>query len=136
MNLHLNFADTFSLKANELQISQVIKNIVCNALDFRNENGELFISTEDIINEAESFIKISIKDNGIGIPAENLQKIFEPYFSTKPMSTSKGRGLGLSICYSIIKKHGGKIEVQSEINKGTTISIFLPAIQKIQTSSN
>ena len=71
--------------------------------------------------------KISIKDQGIGIPQESLAKIFDPYFSTKEMGAQKGVGLGLSISDSIIKKHDGIITVESELGRGTTFSIYLPA---------
>jgi len=67
-------------------------------------------------------------DKGIGISAENLERIFDPYFSTKQVGTQKGMGLGLSICFSIIKKHGGDISVESEVGKGTIVTIYLPAV--------
>ena len=66
-------------------------------------------------------------DNGIGIPEENLNKIFDPYFSTKEMGSQKGMGLGLSICHSIIMRHGGHITVESRLGVGTTFHIYLPA---------
>jgi CheY-like chemotaxis protein len=69
------------------------------------------------------YVKLSIRDEGCGIPNEDLQKIFDPYFTTK----EGGNGLGLATCYSIIKNHGGYISVNSKVGKGSTFSIFLPA---------
>ena len=74
------------------------------------------------------YIKILIKDQGKGIREENMGKIFDPYFSTKTMGTERGMGLGLSIAYSIIENHAGKINVESTVGKGTNVSIFLPVI--------
>jgi len=72
------------------------------------------------------YVKISIRDNGIGIPRENLSKIFDPYFSAKRFGSQPGIGLGLSISYAIIKRHNGHIGVDSELGKGTTFTIYLP----------
>ena len=73
-------------------------------------------------------IKISIQDQGIGIQQEVLDRIFDPYFSSKGTVTQKGMGLGLSICYSIIENHNGRIEVASEVGTGTCFHIYLPAV--------
>jgi len=75
----------------------------------------------------DRFVQITIRDQGEGIPAKNLSRIFDPYFSTRDRFTQKGMGLGLSIAYVIIQKHGGYITVESLLNVGTTVSIFLPA---------
>jgi signal transduction histidine kinase len=76
---------------------------------------------------AGRYVKISFHDTGIGIPSENLAKIFDPYFSTKDTYNQKGLGLGLAVCYSVIKEHDGLITVESEVGKGTTYYIYLPA---------
>lgn len=73
------------------------------------------------------YIRISVKDEGTGIPQEHLEKIFDPYFTTKKMNRSKGTGLGLAVCYSLIKKHDGYITVESEVGRGTTFHIYLAA---------
>jgi CheY-like chemotaxis protein len=73
------------------------------------------------------YVRISIQDRGIGISEENLDKLFDPYFSTKPMGTQKGMGLGLATAHAIIKKHGGDITIQSTPDMGTTVSMYLPA---------
>lgn len=124
-------------EVDEGQISQVIHNIILNALQAVADGGEVHLHCENAIvgrNEAEknpslqkgNYVKISIKDNGIGIPAENLKKIFDPYFTTKP----KGSGLGLATTYSIVKNHNGLITVESRAGVGTVFHIYLPASDK------
>ncbi len=117
------------------QISQVIQNIIINARHAMPDGGVIKIycqNIEDITKESISlptgqYIKLTIADSGAGIPKKYIDKIFDPYFSTK----QKGSGLGLAICYSIIKKHNGNISVQSKTNKGTVFTIYLPASTKI-----
>lgn len=111
------------------QIVQVIHNLVINAIQAMPDGGELVISAVNLdciqwlpLSEGR-YIRITFTDQGLGIPRHNLVRVFDPYFSTK----EKGNGLGLSICYSIVKKHGGHIEVESVENKGTSFHIYLPA---------
>jgi PAS domain S-box-containing protein len=126
--------DIWLVEVDEGQINQVINNIVINANQVMKNGGIINIELKNIIIDQDSnkplkngqYVKISIKDHGTGISPENLPKIFDPYFTTK----EKGNGLGLAICYSIIKKHNGFIEVESEIGKGTTFHIYLPATEK------
>ncbi|HKI50807.1 MAG TPA: ATP-binding protein [Geothermobacteraceae bacterium] len=117
--------DLWPINADAGQISQVIHNLVINAIQAMPEGGRLSVSAENIEPRSggEKFVKISIADTGSGIPEEHLQLIFEPYFSTKP----QGSGLGLAVCHSIIKKHGGKIRTDSAPGQGTTFFITLPA---------
>ncbi len=130
--------DLWSVKVDELQMSQVIHNIVINAREGSQEVGTIKIRVENINEEADditllkkgTYIKIAIEDNGVGIPEENLSKIFDPYFTTKEMGAQKGRGLGLATAYSIIKNHHGVITVESRIGVGTTFYIYLPASKK------
>ncbi|MEF3168374.1 MAG: PAS domain S-box protein [Deltaproteobacteria bacterium] len=114
------------------QMSQVIQNLVLNARQAMPEGGEIKITCEniaDITNETglglpgEKWIKITIADTGCGIPEKYLDKIFDPYFTTK----QQGSGLGLAITHSIITKHDGHIFVQSKPGEGTTFTIYLPA---------
>jgi signal transduction histidine kinase len=72
------------------------------------------------------YLHLSISDTGAGIPAENLARIFDPFFSTKNTYSKKGLGLGLAVCYSVIKKHEGLLTVESEVGKGTSYHIYLP----------
>jgi len=106
------------------QIKQACVALIVNASEAVLENGEIIISTSNPDNES---IIIEITDNGIGIPEDDLPHIFQPFFSTK--HDTSGIGLGLAIVHGIIKSHNGKIEVKSDLGKGTTISITLPIIR-------
>ena len=85
-------------------------------------------SNQDFPLKEGNYVMISIEDEGKGILEEHLEKIFDPYFSTKEMGTQKGIGLGLAIAYSIIKEHEGHISIISEVGTGTTVTIYLPAV--------
>ncbi len=121
----------WTVEIDEGQINQVINNLIINANQAMPEGGMIELHTENINVGYESFlplkegkyVKISIKDQGIGIEEEHLKKIFDPYFTTK----ENGCGFGLATSYSIIKKHDGYITVESMPNKGTTFYIYIPA---------
>jgi len=105
------------------QMQQVFMNIIINAEYFMikaHGRGTLTITTE----KHNGTVRISITDDGPGIPQENLNRIFDPFFTTKELG--KGTGLGLSICHSIVTEHGGQIYVRSQLGKGATIIIELP----------
>lgn len=115
--------------ADKEQLAEALLVIGENALEAMEDKGGLHIQTglvkEDSSDTGDRYrkkVKITFTDTGSGIAPENLERIFEPFVSTK----SKGMGLGLAICAKIIKKHNGTIQVKSEINKGTTFEIFLP----------
>jgi PAS domain S-box-containing protein len=122
------------VEADEGQIGQVIQNIVLNADQSMPLGGTIVIAAKNAqgskkgmpqLPDEGKYIEISIKDNGVGISETYLSKIFDPYFTTK----AKGSGLGLATCYSIIKNHGGIINVSSKMGEGTTFFIYLPAIE-------
>ncbi len=118
------------------QLNQVFMNILSNAIDVLIEQKN---QTDKQINIDTfrldvNYIQVRIKDNGLGIPPEILHKLFNPFFTTKPVG--KGTGLGLSICYQIIDKHKGKIEVISELQQGTEFIIKLPIKTQINPSNN
>jgi two-component system NtrC family sensor kinase len=110
------------------QIQQALMNIVLNAAQAMPDGGDLAVTTsvanrvkiDDSIKDA---IRIDISDTGVGIPKENLKKLFTPFFTTK--ETGKGVGLGLSVVHGIIERHHGKIEIESNPGAGTTFSIYL-----------
>jgi len=120
------------------QIGQVIDNLVINAQQAMPSGGVIEISAcnvtfgekEHPVLQRGRYVKISITDTGIGIPKELLPKIFDPFFTTK----TKGHGLGLATCFSIISRHEGYISVESELGKGTAFSIYLPASDKAAPS--
>ncbi len=127
-------ADLWQVEIDPAQIGQVIRNLIINADQSMPEGGTARIeaanvtlgSDTNISLEEEKFVRIVISDNGVGIPPDHLPKIFDPFYSTK----DKGSGLGLSISHMIIERHHGSIDVQSEMGKGTTFSIYLPASEK------
>ena len=104
-------------------IELVFSNIITNALDAleKSEKKEIHVD----IQREDKFIQIAIRDSGCGIARENLARIFEPFFSSKP--TGEGTGLGLSICERIITQHGGKIICESKLGRGTKFKILLPS---------
>lgn len=121
------------VEVDEGQISQVIQNMIMNADQAMPLGGTVSITVRNVVAPGDatpaclaagSYIVISIRDNGIGIPEHYLPRIFDPYFTTK----DKGSGLGLAVSYSIIRNHGGMIDVKSESGKGSAFSIYLPAI--------
>jgi PAS domain S-box-containing protein len=121
-------------EVDEGQISQVIYNIVINAKQAMDSAGKIATLCENICIDAVcvlplpkgDYVKISIRDEGPGIPEEYIKKIFDPYFSTK----QSGTGLGLAVSFAIIKKHQGHITVESEPGTGTVFHIYLPASEK------
>lgn len=113
------------------QIGQVIDNLTINAQQAMPTGGIIeFLASNVSLARGEhpslpagEYVKLSVKDHGVGIPKEFLPHIFDPYYTTKP----KGHGLGLSTCYSIIKRHGGSIDVESQSGKGSVFHLYLPA---------
>ncbi len=108
------------IKANPSQLEQVFMNIVSNALDSMPNGGELRTVTRKIDNG----VGITFTDTGCGIKSENLDKVFNPFFTTK--RPGRGVGLGLSVSYGIIREHGGEIGIESEEEKGSTFTISFP----------
>ncbi|HYA42128.1 MAG TPA: PAS domain S-box protein [Syntrophobacteraceae bacterium] len=139
--------DLWLIEMDDVQIRQVIHNLVVNAREAMSDYGTITISAENVDISAGSgvplkegkYVKWSVKDHGRGIPQENLQKIFDPYFATNPLPTARGKGLGLAICYSIVNRHHGFIGVDSELGVGSTFFVYLPAcpredsIKKVKT---
>lgn len=120
------------VEVDEGQITQVFNNIIVNAKEAMSDGGLIKVKAENFyannvlgISNGD-YIKITFEDNGTGIEEKNFKKIFDPYFTTK----TKGNGLGLSICYSVVKKHNGIITVDSKLNQGTVFSIYLPHSNK------
>ncbi len=110
---------------DEGQISQVFINIIINALDAMPDGGRLQVTTRRNLDESGAcIVAVSISDTGVGIPPSELEKIFDPFYTTK--DPGKGTGLGLSLSYDIVKRFKGDIHVHSEIGKGTVFTIQLP----------
>ena len=122
----------WSVRINPGEMSQIIENLIVNADQAMPEGGIIRIRCENLPPQEgdwllpprkEAQVKISVEDQGIGIPPEKLQKIFEPYFTTKP----EGNGLGLATIQAIVNKCGGSVSVLSRLNEGTAFTLVLPA---------
>lgn len=135
----------FDLFANSTQIYQVILNLVVNARDAIEGDGTIILSVSNFIHSTVQdpvyyflnpgkYVRFSVVDSGKGISSENLNKIFDPYFSTK--ETEGGTGLGLYVSFGIVKAHEGFFDVQSETGKGTHFDIFLPAYEAAKTQTS
>jgi PAS domain S-box-containing protein len=126
--------DLWMVEADEGQLSQVIHNLVINAHEAMPQGGTLLITAKNMIIKntgtlplsGGNYIQIDVHDTGVGISPENLQKIFEPYFTTK----HQGSGLGLTSAYSIVKGHGGSLLAESSLNQGSVFHVYLPASRK------
>jgi signal transduction histidine kinase len=119
------YAEKFpEIRGNRTELQQVILNIIKNSTDSMDENGILVIETA-ISNDGRN-VTMKFTDNGSGISKEDLGRIFDPFYTTK--AYGEGMGMGLSISYGIVNNHGGKISAESELSKGTKITVSLPAI--------
>jgi len=135
---HLLPDDLWEVDVDRAQMSHVITNLMLNAKEAMPNGGIIRITAENAGVESEDakrgpssgegrYIRISIRDRGAGIPEQNIARIFDPYFSTKEKGSQKGVGLGLTIAHSVVKRHGGRIDVKSEVGIGTIVNIYLPA---------
>jgi signal transduction histidine kinase/ActR/RegA family two-component response regulator len=128
------FKDLWPVDIDEGQFAQVINNLVINAKQSMWEGGLISIRAANMYVRDSSglplksgrYVKISVKDRGVGISKDNIRKIFDPYFTTR----QNGSGLGLASAFSIVKNHGGHVSVRSELGSGTTFDVFLPASDK------
>jgi two-component system, NtrC family, sensor kinase len=116
--------DLPTITIDKEQIKQVIINILLNAIQHTPEKGSIVVTTRSVakMNGGPGFVQVEISDTGVGIPDEELEKIFTPFYTTR----AKGSGLGLAISHQIIQEHEGTIDVRSAMQKGTTFTINLP----------
>lgn len=121
VKLHLNVEnDIVQLECDENRLKQVFLNFIKNGIEAMPDGGDLYVEAEIIGNH----VRVSIRDTGVGMPPETLKKIGEPFYTTK----KNGNGLGLMVSFKIIESHNGKVYIESELNKGTTFKILLPAL--------
>jgi PAS domain S-box-containing protein len=117
---------------DENQLAQVIDNLVLNARQSMPAGGTINVSAANLPTSSNdgtehgSCVRISVSDTGVGIPRENLSRIFDPFFTTK----ERGTGLGLATAYSIVRQHAGLIEVESDVGRGSTFHVYLPAVNR------
>ncbi len=127
--------------ADKGQIDQILMNLVTNARDAMPGGGRLFIKTRSVQSNhlakhqngkksGKAYVQLTVTDTGLGMDKETQAHIFEPFFTTKELD--KGTGLGLAVVYGIVKQHEGHLEIESDIDKGTTFKIFLPAATERQ----
>ncbi len=133
------------VKVDPIQLENALMNLVINSRDAIAEHGQIFIETS-VVSAAdlppnipidslhELYVYIAVRDNGLGIPQDVLDHVFEPFFSTK--KTSKGSGLGLSMVQGFIKQSGGEISIESELDRGTIVSLYLPCLDDSGTVSS
>jgi PAS domain S-box-containing protein len=120
------------------QIQQMVVNLVVNSKEAMPEGGTIAIEAKNVVLaslevpplKAGRYVRLTVKDHGSGISEENLPRVFDPYFSTKQRGSQKGMGLGLTIAYSIVKRHEGNIRARSDPGSGTTVEVYLPAFRK------
>jgi signal transduction histidine kinase len=123
IQLQLDLAtDLPHVQCDPAQIEQVVLALVMNSIDAMPRGGNLWLRTR--LNDSRDEVEIQVRDDGMGIPADILPQLFEPFLTTK--ESGHGVGLGLAISRGIIERHNGHIEVQSEAGKGTTFTITLP----------
>ena len=134
LSTHLS-TDIPSIFGDPTHLQTLFLNLITNALDAMPQGGMLMIKTRQTLSSPSTengrWIEISITDTGIGITEESKKRIFDPFFTTKKMG--EGTGLGLAICEKIAKEHSGRIEVESEVGKGSTIFVFIPIFEKNET---
>jgi len=132
--------DLWKCNIDRNQVAQVIDNVVINAREAMPNGGVIRIfaknleveTTGNVVLKPGRYVEVSVADQGIGIAKEIINRIFEPFYTTK----TKGHGLGLATCYSIMKRHGGYIDVMSEQGKGTTFQFYLPAALETSVSDD
>jgi len=120
ITVHTDYGEIPPISCYPGQLNQVFLNLLVNARQAIDGHGEIFVRTQRV----EDKVHVSIRDTGVGIPQENLRKVFDPGFTTKGVKV--GTGLGLSICYRIMQEHHGELRVESEVGVGTTFTMVLP----------
>ena len=132
-------SDLRPVHIDESQMRQVFARLLTNAREALADEGMVMVRAENLEHERAgtglylplevgAYVKVTIRDNGKGIPRSHLPRVFDPYFSTKQRGSQKGVGLGLAVAQSIISKHGGYIQIESHEGAGTMVSVYLPAL--------
>lgn len=130
--------DLWAAEVDEGQLGQVMRNLILNAREASQPGGTVRLTAANVVLESVpvagcppgEYLRIDITDDGVGIPADILPNVFDPYFSTKERGSQKGMGLGLTICRIVLQKHGGTMAIASHPGVGTTVTCYLPALQR------
>jgi PAS domain S-box-containing protein len=131
--------DLWPVEADNAQISRVFNNLAINSVQAMPDGGDFTVRAGNVELKPNSglplragrYVRLSFEDRGIGIPLEHLTKVFDPFFTTK----QRGSGLGLSVCHSVVARHEGHVSVESELGRGTTFHVFLPASNEVPTAT-
>ena len=136
-----DFAENLSMvEVDREMISQALANVLANSIEAMPEGGTVEISCENfspkngddmvsILQKDGKYVRLVVRDHGVGIAPDDLQRVFDPYFSTKDRGSSKGMGLGLAIVQSVVKKNNGLVNIESKPGQGTAVTIYLPAAE-------
>ena len=127
--------DLWPVKCDAKQAQRAIENVILNAREAIHNGGSIQITATNIrlgegqvpLLKSGNYVRISVRDTGVGIPKEYLHRVFDPYFSTKRRGSGKGMGLGLSISHAILRRHAGHIQVESRAGTGTTAHLYFPS---------
>lgn len=123
--------DLHFIRGNETQLTQVLRGLLLNAREAVQSEGRIEIRAENTPVmlpglPAGDYVRITVRDNGVGIPGDILPRVFDPYFSTKKRGAQKGMGLSLTLCRVLIERHGGRLLLESEPGRGTVVTFYLP----------
>ncbi|HZH82970.1 MAG TPA: ATP-binding protein, partial [Phototrophicaceae bacterium] len=118
------------------QMKQVFMNLILNAIQAMQQGGSLSIATRSVARSGADpvgeFVQVEVRDTGIGIPEDNLQHIFDPFFTSK----DEGSGLGLAVSHQIVQEHGGFVTVESTVGKGTAFFVHVPVAKPVRPAAN
>ena len=109
------------------QLAQVVVNVALNGRDAMPDGGRLTITTSNVERDREPFVCVEVTDTGTGMDEHVRTRVFEPFFTTK--DTGKGTGLGLAMAYGFVSQSGGRIEIESALDQGSTFRVLLPAVE-------
>jgi len=140
IHVHLDlFGDLFPVLGGASQLARVVTNLVTNACDAMPDGGDLRVVTNNVyVDEKQlgyksigrgEFVLLEVSDSGAGIEPEVINRVFDPFFSTKEMDPQRGSGLGLSVVHGVVADHRGAVDVRSKIGEGSTFSVYLPVIR-------
>jgi signal transduction histidine kinase len=124
IRIRRDLGDVPEIMVDRVQVRQAVNNLIANSIDAMPDGGTLTVTAKEETRRGARYLVVQVADTGNGIPADKVQMIFEPFFTTKILG--RGTGLGLSICKKIIEDHGGFLRVESQMDKGSVFTLYLP----------